>query len=383
MVSIIDKYSCCGCGACKAKCPKNCIEMVPDSEGFDYPVVNTELCISCGICDSVCPVHTESEFSQALPVAYAAFSKEDKVLFDSSSGGVFYHVSKWILENNGVVIGAAYTGDFKVEHICVDNFYDLIRLQGSKYVQSSTCDSYIQTLEYLKKGLKVLYSGTPCQIEGLYSFLGKDYDNLYTVDIICSGVPSPLIWERYLTYRKNKAKSRLNSVNLRYKKYGWQEYIILFEFENGKVYECTRFEDHYMRAFRTHCSLRPSCYRCKFKGIKRNSDITVADFWGIERILPDMNNKKGTSLLFLQSQKGKDLFNNIVDYLKVVQVDTEKAAECNPMMTYSAKEPTIRNEFFAEAEKSVIKASNRYCALPLRQKIGFVYQRIRKNFFNI
>lgn len=378
MVSIVDKYSCCGCGACKAKCPKNCIEMVPDAEGFVYPVVNTELCVSCGLCDSACPINAESGFCFALPDAYAAFSKDDSILFESSSGGVFYHVANWILENNGVVFGAGYTDNFKVEHICVDNCFDLRRLQGSKYVQSSTGDSYIQTLDYLKKGFKVLYSGTPCQIEGLYSFLGKDYDNLYTVDIICSGVPSPLIWDRYISYREEKAKSKLNNVNLRYKKYGWQEYIVLFEFKNGKVYESTRFEDHYMRTFRTHCSLRPSCYRCEFKGIKRNSDITLADFWGIEQILPDMNNKKGTSLLFLQSQKGKNLWKNIEKLLKAVQVDTEKAAECNPMMTCSAKEPSIRNDFFAEAEKSVIKASNRYCGLPLRQRLNFIYQRIRK-----
>lgn len=369
MIEIKNKEKCCGCGACAQKCPKNCIQMKSDEEGFAYPVVNESFCIHCGLCDSVCPILNKCECTSVTTgaKAYAAYSKNDEELFNSSSGGIFSLLAKTVLDNNGVVFGAAYCDGHEIKHIAITNIEEIYKLRGSKYVQSDIQDSFCRIKKLLKNDIKVLFSGTPCQIEGLLCFLGKEYKNLITVDFVCSGVPSPMLWKDYLLYREIKADSRISNINLRYKKYGWQEYIVRFVFENRKQYTKTRFEDPYMRAFRSGYSLRPSCYECQFKKSKRLSDITVADFWGIEKAAPEMNNHIGTSMVFVNSQKGRLLFSEIFENIKCAEVERETAIACNPMMIKSLDRPSFRDDFFQYvSDKSFVKAVNHYCKIPTK-----------------
>lgn len=342
MIVIEEKNECYGCGACMQKCPRNCIDMESDEEGFLYPRVNYQECIHCGLCKAVCPHNKEKPPQKVLPRAYAINNMDDEVRINSSSGGIFSLLSEKIIQEGGAVFGATYDENFRVIHTCVNKTKDLSKLRGSKYVQSDMGSSYKQVECLLKDGKKVLFSGTPCQIEGLLRYINKEYENLYVVDIICSGVPSPWVWEKNIQYIEKKVKSKITDINLRYKKYGWQEYVIRYKFENGKEYEQSRFLDPYMLAFRKAYSLRPSCYECEFKTVSRRSDITIADCWGIESIAPELYDRKGTSLVFVHSEKGRIILDSLQNNMQQIEVDREWAVSCNPSMCRSAKLPKQR-----------------------------------------
>lgn len=389
MIDITDKSNCCGCGACAKKCPKNCILMNFDDEGFCYPEVNRNLCVHCNLCDSVCPVLNKRKNDKELITsrAFAAYNKNNDELLHSSSGGIFSLLAKQVLINNGVVFGAAYCEDFVVKHVAVKSQEDIAKLRGSKYVQSDIQESYQLAEKFLKENVEVLFSGTPCQIEGLLSYLGDDYKNLITIDLICSGVPSPKLWKEYIDYREDKLHSKISQINLRYKKYGWQEYVALFNYENGKQYTKTRFEDPFMRAFRDGYSLRPSCYNCQFKTVERNSDITLADFWGIETVMPDINNHSGTSMVFVNTEQGERLFSSISNDIISAEVDKQIAVSCNPMMNNSFKKPPMREDFYQfVSNNSFIKATEKYCKIPIKQKLKFktdaLYLRLKERLNN-
>lgn len=389
MIDITDKYNCCGCEACAQKCPKNCIQMKFDEEGFCYPKVNRNLCVHCNLCDSVCSVLNKLKHDKKDTVSrtFAAYNKDEEELFNSSSGGVFSLLAKQIIANNGVVFGAAYCEDFVVKHIAIKSQDDLNKLRGSKYVQSDMQESYRLAEKLLKENVEVLFSGTPCQIEGLLSYLGNDYKNLITIDLICSGVPSPKLWKEYIEYREDMLHSKTSQINLRYKKYGWQEYIVFFEYENGKRYIKTRFEDPFMRAFRNGFSLRPSCFECQFKSTERKADITLADFWGIETVMPDMNNQAGTSMVFVNTEQGERLFSSISNDIISAEIDKQVAVSCNPMMNNSFKKPPMRDDFYQfVSNKSFIKAVEKYCKIPIKQKLKFktdtLYLKLKERYNN-
>ena len=280
MIIIDDKTKCSGCHACANACPKNCISMVSDEEGFWYPQVNKEKCIDCGLCEKVCPIiHKWQSDDSLTTTAMAAINLNEEIRLKSSSGGIFTLIAEKIIDQGGVVFGAAFSDDFKsVQHICVDNIADLDKLRGSKYVQSKIGDTYKQAKEYLDSGRKVLFSGTPCQIGGLYSYLRKPYENLLTQDIICHGVPSPMVWEKYVEEHERKISSKANKVTFRNKKNGWKAYSVFIGFENRKQYLKEHSADMYIKAFLSDICLRPSCFDCQFKGIKRHADITLTDF---------------------------------------------------------------------------------------------------------
>lgn len=354
MIRIENKHLCCGCQACAQICPKSCITMQPDEEGFLYPVVDEAACINCGLCEKACPVLNSTEsVRKSLPMAYAAYNLDEKIRLASSSGGIFTLLAEDVLEKNGVVYGAAMVGGV-VKHIRVDTLQELEVLRGSKYVQSDIGKTYLQAKKDLEEGKTVLFTGTPCQVEGLKSFLQKEYENLLCLDLICYGVPSPLVWQQYVAFREKKAKARAVRMSFRHKKYGWKTYALSIDFSNDSAYVCRHRYDLFMRAFLNDLCLRPSCHYCAFKKVNRISDITVADFWGIDVLYEDMDDDKGTSLVIIHSEKGSRIFSNINQHTKYHKVDFEKAIKGNPAMIRSAKCPENRTGFMQKIHNTSI-----------------------------
>lgn len=347
MIEIKTKEDCCGCYACYNICPKECITMESDSEGFWYPKIDKNKCIDCNLCEKVCPIINKFNGSLYEEKSYAVFNKNEKIRLESSSGGIFSILAEYVINNHGSVYGAAFDEDFNVKHIKITSLQDIELLRGSKYVQSRTNDIFKSIKFDLKNNKMVLFTGTPCQVAGLQSFLQKKYDNLILMDIVCHGVPSPLVWQQYIDELKQNYKQDIKSIYFRDKSTGWKTYSVKFLFDKDE-YKNFGFKDIYMKGFLNDIYLRPSCYNCNFKGIERVSDITVADFWGIEKVLPKMDDDKGTSLIVIHSEKGKQLFDELSEKMILNEVNLNEAIKYNPSMIKSVKYNEKRNSFFAE-----------------------------------
>lgn len=311
MIAITEKNACCGCGACAQVCPKSCITMTADEEGFLYPQVQSGLCVGCGACTRVCPMEPVPTPEAADVSAFAAFAQDTGLRRESSSGGIFSVLAQWVLENQGVVFGAAFCEDFSVHHVMISSAADLSLLRGSKYLQSATENTFRQVREQLEAGRMVLYTGVACQIAGLKRYLKKDYPLLYTADVLCHGVPSPKVWQAYLRHQEARHGSAVTGVNFRGKAFGWKQFSMDLQFENGKTYCVPHGEDPFMKLFLENICLRPACHSCRFKGFPRVSDITLGDAWGISGVLPDMDDDQGTSLILVNSAKGQALLTRI------------------------------------------------------------------------
>lgn len=349
---ICEEKLCTGCHACYSICPTHAISMQPDKEGFLHPVVDEQKCVHCGLCEQVCPILHEKP-SGDNSVAYACINKSEEQRCMSSSGGIFSLIARKIIQKGGIVYGAAFGEKLQVRHEGVSLAQNIYKLMGSKYVQSTIGDSYKSAKEELEKGRWVLFSGTPCQIGGLRSFLGKEYETLITQDIICHGVPSSKVWRKYIEYQERKNKSQISEQVLpsfRDKKRGWRRFSMRFQFENGKKYTRTLDTDPYIKLFLQDITLRNSCYNCQHKSLNRESDITLADFWGIETICPDLFDDKGTSLVFINSDKGKKLFAEIESDIIYKMVDLNAATKQNTAAFQSVAMPTEREVFFADLE---------------------------------
>lgn len=347
MIIIDDKAMCCGCSACFSVCPKNAITMLEDEKGFKYPKISKNKCINCGLCEKICPILNKRE-KLNKPKAYACINKDESIRKNSSSGGIFTLIAEEIVDMGGVVFGAQFDNDFNVIHSYTDNKEELYKFRGSKYVQSIIGDNYKIVKKFLEEGKYVLFTGTPCQVEGLHAFLQKNYDKLYTQDIICHGVPSPKVWEKYKEELEKQNNSNIKTMNFRDKSDGWMSYCLNYEFKNGNSYKELNSKNKYMQAFLKDLSIRESCYDCKFKTKNRKSDITLADFWGIENINPEMNDNKGTSLVIVNSLRGNTIFNRIKGKMKFVETDFEKSIKDNPSMTSSVQIPKDRERFFQD-----------------------------------
>lgn len=339
---------CTGCSACANACPEQCIQMAADAEGFLRPKIDSSQCVVCGTCQNVCPVLHPKAHSHET-VAYAAVHKDDAIRLESTSGGVFSLLCQWVFDHGGIVFGAAYADDFSVAHGCVEKASDLSKLRTAKYAQSAIGDSYRQTKTFLEQGRYVLFSGTPCQIGGLRTFLGKDYGRLLTVDLICHGVPSPAVWEHYIQYRgeQDAQGERPTSINLRSKESGWAGYSIRFDYAGGQTYRMPNSQDPYLRCFVKDLCLRPSCYACSFKGIDRCSDFTLGDYWGVWSQLPELDDNQGTSIVLLHSEKAKRIWPELLPGMKAVQVDADQCFSENPSALSSATEPDDRQMFLS------------------------------------
>lgn len=352
-LKIEEKSDCCGCMACMNACPVSCISMEVDKEGFWYPRIDEEKCIHCNLCEAVCPISNNAISSKEISVdevkAYACINLAQEIREASSSGGVFSLLAEEVIKDSGKVYGAAFDEEGLVCHIGVENEEELSKLRGSKYLQSRIDECYLKIKEELEKGRKVLFSGTPCQNAGLRTFLRKDYENLYCVDFICHGVPSPSVWKKYLNYLEKYMglpRDRESNPSFRSKKDGWIRFSISIPFSNGIEYRENLNNDLYMQTFLKDISLRPSCYECQFKPSNNISDITIADFWGIQHVLPEMFDNKGTSLVFVNSKKGEKLLKAVSEKMKWKEVDYNKAIEYNPSAYRSVKRPKRREKFF-------------------------------------
>lgn len=360
MPKLASRNNCVGCTACMSSCPKQCIEMRNNFDGFSYPVfISLSECVECGCCEKACPILKDTAYKSKELSAYAALSIDKTIRMESSSGGVFTELTKKIICQNGVVYGAVYNEQFEVQHCCIDTEDGLKSIRGAKYSESNLDTTFVDVSSRLKQGQKVLFSGTPCQVAGLKEYIKKEYDNLYCVDFVCHGVPSPMVWKAYVEYRaKQDADGELpKAINLRSKNTGWSnyQYSNVFEYENGKQHSILSSDSLFMKLFVGDYISRPSCENCKFKGYNRVSDITLGDFWGIWDIDPEMDDNKGTSVVLIQSEKGQALWNEISDKIKFKEVSLEQASQQNPSMLVSSKSNPKREEVLKQIREGHIE----------------------------
>lgn len=349
MINTVKKHNCCGCSACAQRCPKNCITMQEDEEGFLYPHVDEKLCIYCGLCEKVCSFIHPYE-AQTPMHTYAAINNDEQIRMESSSGGIFTLLAEQIINEGGIVFGARFDEKWQVKIDYTETIDGLASFRGSKYVQARTEDTFAQCEEFLKSGRKVMYSGTPCEIAGLKHYLRREYDNLLTVDFVCHGVPSPKVWGKYL--QEVVGTVNVQGVTMRDKQHeGWKRSNFVLDYQNeGKIISLSSWhqKNDYMNAFLRDMILRPSCYACKAKECRSHSDITIADFWGIQNVRPQMDDDKGTGLLLIHTAKGKE--NVPFDKMKYEEVTFEEGYRNNPAIHRSAKPWPRRAEFFQQLD---------------------------------
>lgn len=355
----MEKSRCTGCTACVAVCPLDAIVMKQDSEGFLYPEVDVSRCVNCGKCHKVCPVDQEPT-SVALEKAYYATADEG-LRKQSSSGGVFSLLAEQILKDGGVVFGCAMTEDCGgAHHIGVDSEEKMWQLRGSKYVQSALENSLREAKAALSQGKKVLFSGTPCQIGGVKAYLG-DAEKLLTVDVICHGAPSPMVWKDYLTRLEQDMDSKAVQVRFRDKTEGWQRYSLVVEFENGKVYRKNVTQDLYLRGFVEDLYLRPSCHSCVFKDGNYKSDLTVGDFWGAARLKPELQGIAGISLLIPHTPKGQKAILDLQN-CRPEEIPVGGALKSNPSYFKPVKPSPFRQRAISQiAIRGTRKTLRKYC----------------------
>lgn len=372
MIKIEDKSQCCGCNACASRCPKQCIVLQEDQEGFRYPKIDTSQCINCGVCEKVCPViHHENERKPLE--AFAVVNPDEPIRLQSSSGGVFTVIAEQIIAEGGVVFGAVFDENWEVCHTYTETPKGLAAFRGSKYLQSRIESAYQNAEQFLKAGRKVLFSGTPCQIAGLRQYLRKEHENLLTVDFICHGVPSPKVWRKYLdssfptqkrTITKNSAlppSIKITKIAFRNKTLnGWKTYNFVVwgksiskTDQSTVLSSCKYYDNIYMQAFLNNLILRPSCYACPSKKGKSGSDITLADFWGIEHLIPNLDDDKGTSLLLAQTDKGKNFIYTYLPYR--ILVNTDQALKYNSAFYESVFVHPKRSFFFKKLDYIPLK----------------------------
>lgn len=343
MIKLVNKKDCSGCHACYSVCQKGCISMKEDDEGYLYPSVDKNKCVNCGICNEKCPILYKNKRNELIET-YACYSNDNNIRQQSSSGGIFSLLAEQVLFQGGIVFGARYDDNFNVVHDYTENIDELYKFRGSKYLQSVIGENFKITKNFLEDGKLVLFSGTPCQIDGLIKFLGKEYQNLITVDIICHGVPSKKVWNSYREFMN--LNGDILSVNFRDKSVSWEEYGFNITYKNKPEFKQLAKDNLYMSGFVNNFYLRPSCYDCKSKGINRVSDITLGDFWGIDNVLPELNDKKGTSAVMIRTNKGKKLFNKIIENITFKEVDINKVVKYNKSIIESPIKSDKRDKFF-------------------------------------
>ncbi len=370
-----NKIFCTGCAACANICPRQCISFEEDAEGFCYPKVDESLCVQCGRCTAVCPVSQEKPEDRPTDSAkvYACINRDEKVLKESSSGGVFSLLAENMIEKGGVVFGAAFDENWNVRHMAAQTKEECLRFRGSKYVQSEVGDSFSQAKRFLDQGRPVLFSGAPCQIAGLNRFLGKKYSNLITCDFICTGIPNPKAFRAYRDDFAQRFQEPLTGISFRDKKYGWDAFSMVFR-GKSKEYRKIRFFDPYIQAHFTHVFLRPACYHCQFKKCNSESDIKLADYWCVNRVHPELPWRDGVSLVLVEGEKGQALFDEIASKMRVVESKLENVYQTNASFSTIVKEPPARKDFLnvichTDSAREIVKGLKSLPKPPLKDRV--------------
>ena len=377
MIRITDNKDCCGCHACASVCARHSITMQEDNEGFLYPVVDRSTCTDCGLCEKVCPVINQDAPSKPLKV-YAARNRDEEIRRQSSSGGIFTSLAEAVIREGGVVFGAKFDKDWNVVHAWTDTIEGIADFRGSKYVQSTIGNTYREAREFLKQGRKVLFSGTPCQIAGLRKFLRKEYDNLLAVDVVCHGVPSPLVWRKYLEETrenlraerdagKNTVSSSLmdlpviTGISFRDKTHGWKKYGFRLRYAaseaagnsvsisaNDRTFLQPFPDNVFMKGFLKNLYLRPSCYACSSRSGKSGSDISIADFWGVQNYYPEFDDDRGVGLVLVNTEKGRKAYEQI--NADSMESTYEQGLNHNPCLEHSVARTKHIATFWTEFE---------------------------------
>lgn len=346
MEEVLEKNKCTGCTACMTICPKGAIEMIEGNDGFNYPVIVQDKCIDCGLCKKTCPV-LNTQKNDSLNECYVGYNKDEESLINrASSGSIFELVANYILEQNGIVVGAAFDDNNKLKHIAIESKNDLLPLKGSKYLQSDLNNIF----KYIKDNIKtrkVLFVGTPCQVAGIKSIIKND--NLICIDVVCHGVPTPKLFSKFIKELEDKYCDKVVNYNFRDKSIGWDTYSNTMKFSNRELSQL-QSDNNYMKLFLSDVALRESCYSCNFKLGNKYSDITLGDFWGINNYYPDMYNKKGVSAIIINTEKGKDIFKIINNNIEYKKCKLEEIVKGNPSLKISSNRPKNRDKFFRELD---------------------------------
>lgn len=403
MIEITDKSLCCGCNACAQSCPKQCIEMLADEEGFLYPFVDLSQCINCGLCTKVCPTINQDSPKEPLAV-YAAKNKNESIRLNSSSGGIFTPLAEHIISECGVVFGAMFDDEWNVKHSYTETIEGLAKFRGSKYVQSTIGDSYSVAKKFLTENRKVLFSGTPCQIAGLKKFLHKEYDNLFTVEVVCHGVPSPKVWHDYLKYKqegvavkheqdKQIGLTKITNISFRDKSDGWKKFSFRMEYTNqdqipnnvepakdiNSTIEITPYKmDTYMAGFLKNLTLRPSCFHCAARKGKSGADISIADYWNIEAVHSGFDDDKGCGLVLVNSERGEHLYNSISNQIDSINSFYKKAIIFNKCIIESVERPSQRTLFWNIYHQKGIESIKFVCKQMKRPIYKRVISRLKR-----
>lgn len=337
--------ACTGCGVCAAVCPSAAVRMQPDAHGFLRPVVDDAACTDCGLCTGKCPVSVLPQTSAHTDVL-TGYAKDGTLLPQSSSGAIFPVLAAEIIRRGGLVFGAAFDGQFRVVHTAAESVEELSALCSSKYVQGRIpSDCYAQVKAALAADRWVYFSGMPCQIAALKSYLGREYETLITQDTACHSVPSPMVWKDYAAALEKQHGGKLTSFSFRNKSNGWEVYHIYAAFDNGKEFRQLATENSYQQGFLKGLYSRDSCFSCRFKGIERCSDLTLADYWGVKGIQPEAYNPQGTSLILLHSDKGCALLESCTGKLQIATA-ADGAFAYNPAVLTPIQKPARYEEFW-------------------------------------
>lgn len=404
MIELRHKADCSGCSACEAVCPVGCIRMKSDREGFAYPAVDKSRCIHCGLCEKVCPFINSKRIEQDVR-CYAMRHADEAIREKSSSGGAFSYFAETVLRNGGVVFGARFDDQWRVRHDYTETVAGLDPFRGSKYVQSDMSGVMPKVREFLDSGRQVLFCGTPCQVTGLKNYLRKPYDNLLTIDFICHGVPSPKVWAKYLDEvvarqcdQKNTVsllpihtfpesdthpvRVAVEGVNFREKSCGWKKYSFALSLseataegkKNSVSLSYSAWNNDFMKSFLHDLALRPSCYSCKMRKQRSKSDITIADFWCCDRVLPELDDDKGVSAVIIRNPKCLPMVDG-----QFVEVSYADILTPNQALIYSPIKHHNRSRFFSRIDDlNVIENINRNYQAPRLQNVEAFIRRVAR-----
>lgn len=389
MIELANKYDCTGCRACADACAQAAIVFVDNNEGFAYPIINTAQCVECGTCRTVCPIinrtHRNTDYQTLV---FAAYSKNEEIRLNSTSGGLFSEMAQIYYANNGYVGGAVYNPDFSISQI-IDKRNRLSELRRSKYAQSSAGGIYEEIESLLKNHEQVLFCGTPCQVAALHQYLGKEYENLVSVDFLCRGIGSPFLFKRYITDLEEKYHAKVTSVQMKDKSYGWHRFAMRVLFDSGYEYCQDRHHDDFLRGYlQTDLFLRQSCFNCPFKEIPHDADITLGDFWKIETLDKDLDQDKGTSLVIVNSHKGLKIFEQIQNKIVWREFELQDVLWANPSILkhHEQENAHIRAKFYEDAKvlpfskliAKYVQTENKYAGMLKKNINKIIPSQIRK-----